>query len=81
MSSSTYIVTFYREIGDQAEDVKIRDVKISLPVSADDLAAGDWDAYELVVGRARVQSQLDDDWDSSHVTLPDGEVAEVPAGL
>ena len=55
------------------------------PVSAvevDDLAVGDWDAHELVTRAARAQASLDqDDWDASHVTLPDGEVAEVPAGL
>lgn len=83
MNPDTYAVTFYRETGDQAEDVEIRDVTITSPVEVDDLAAGDWDAHELITCAARLKWSLDkeDGWEASHVTLPDGEVAQVPAGL
>lgn len=79
---NTYTVTFYRETGDQAEDVDIREVTITSPVEVDDLAAGDWDAHETVTMNARAEASLDEStWDASHVTLPDGEAAQVPAGL
>lgn len=80
---STYTVTFYRETGDQEEDFEIRDVTVDSDVQADDLAAGDWDAHELVTVAARGKWSLgrEDDWEASHVTLPDGETAMVPAGL
>jgi hypothetical protein len=80
---NTFTVTFYRETGDQAEDVDIRAITVESPVEADDLATGDYDAHELVVARARTQGSLDRlmGWESSHVTLTDGSVWEVPAGL
>lgn len=78
---NTVTVTFYRETGDQAEDVEIRDVTVMSGVDADDLATGDWDAHRNVTTKARDDAGLGDEWDSSHVTLPDGEVAQVPAGL
>lgn len=78
---NTYTVTFYHETGDQAEDVEIRDVTVTSGVEVDDLAAGDWDAHWNVTTKARDDAGLGEDWDSSHVTLPNGEVAQVPAGL
>lgn len=77
-----YTVTFYRETGDQAEDVEIRNVTVDSDVQVDDLAAGDWGAHELVVRAARLKWSLgkDDDWEASHITLPD-DIAQVPAGL
>lgn len=79
---NAYTVTFYHLTGDQAEDVEIREVTVESAVEVDDLAVGDWDAHELVTRAARAQASLDqDDWDASHVTLPDGENAMVPAGL
>lgn len=78
---NTYTITFYHLTGDQAEDVDIRAVTVMSHVEADDLAAGDWDAHWNVTTKARDQVGLGEDWDSSHVTLPDGEVAQVPAGL
>lgn len=80
--STTYTVTFYSEPVDDAEDVEIRDVVITSDVSVDDLGAGDYDAHEAVVMSARANASLDEStWDASHVTFPDGEVAQVPAGL
>lgn len=81
---NTYVVTFYRESSDDAENVQVNDVWIESAVEADDLAAGEYDAHELVIAQARRESahvELDDAWQSSHVTLPDGEVAAVPPGL
>lgn len=80
---NAYAITFYRETGDQAEDVDIRTVTVESAVDPEDLAAGDWDAHQHLTLVARNQGLLAtfDGWHASHVTLPDGDVSEVPAGL
>lgn len=78
---NTYVVTFYDESDADPEDVEVRDVTITSAVDPDDLAAGEWDAHEQLVREARAQENLTSEWETSHVTLPDGEVAQVPAGL
>jgi hypothetical protein len=78
---NTYVVTFYDENDGDPSDVEVRAVEISSAVEPDDLAAGDWDAHSLVVEQARVRESLGHEWDAAYVTLPDGEIATVPAGL
>ncbi len=78
---NTYTVTFYSEPADDAEDVEIREVKVSSGVDASDLASGDYDAHWVVTTKARDDAGLGDEWDVSHITFADGEVATVPAGL
>lgn len=76
---NTYTVTFVRELDEDTLDTDT--VNVDSDVDADDLAAGDWDAHELLTGEARRQGLLDDEWEAVHVTLPNGEVVTVPAGL
>jgi hypothetical protein len=78
---NTYAVTFYDESDADPEDVEVREIEIRSDVDPDDLAAGEWDAHSLVVTQARVQGNFTGEWEPSHVRLPDGENAMVPAGL
>lgn len=78
---NTYTVTFHDENDGDPTDVEVYAVTVLSAVEPEDLAAGDWDAHELLVQRARTQENLSYAWEPALVRLPDGEVVEVPAGM
>lgn len=76
----TLTVTFSRDTDE--DDFEVKHVTVETPVDLDELNAGEWDAHELVVTRARSQETLGDEWDAQYVRVPGTvEHITVPAGL
>jgi hypothetical protein len=78
---NTYIVTFVAEPDDTELELATQHVTVESDAPVEEVAAGEYDVHELVVGQARGQAALDGSWEAVYITMPDGELATTPAGL
>lgn len=84
---NTYVVTFVAEPSDDelerdpAAELASLNVTVESVAPVEEVAAGEYDAHELVANQARRQAALARSWEAVYITLPDGELVTTPAGL
>lgn len=80
MDINTYIVTFVAEPHDDELEkdpeagLATVNVTVESHMPVDLVAAGEYDAHELIIRRARRTANLARQWEATHITLSDGNI-------